>query len=86
MINFCFLFNFIEFDNAEESFEQMREMEPYCIDGLDIYSNILYVRGNTAKLSYLAHFVSTIDKYRPETCFIVGMLKNKKIVQMNLKH
>lgn len=50
----------------------MREMEPYCVDGLDIYSNILYVRNNTAKLSYLAHFVSTIDKYRPETCFIVG--------------
>jgi len=65
-------FNLQDFDNAEESFEQMREMEPYCIDGLDIYSNILYVRGNTAKLSYLAHYVLTIDKYRPETCFIVG--------------
>jgi len=65
-------FNLQDFDSAENSFEQMREMEPYCIDGLDVYSNILYVRGNAAKLSYLAHFATTIDKYRPETCFIVG--------------
>lgn len=65
-------FSLQDFDQAADSFDEMREMDTYCIDGLDIYSNILYVRGDAAKLSYLAHFSSFIDKYRPETCFIVG--------------
>jgi anaphase-promoting complex subunit 8 len=39
---------------------------------MDTYSNILYVKEDAAKLSYLAHGAVLTDKYRPETCCIVG--------------
>ena len=40
--------------------------------GIDEYSNILYVKEQPAALSHLAHRVSLDDKYRPETCCIIG--------------
>lgn len=43
-----------------------------CVQGMDIYSNILYVKEAFAALSHLAHRVATADKYRPETCCIIG--------------
>ena len=39
---------------------------------MDTYSNILYVKEQFAALSHLAHRVAAADKYRPETCCIVG--------------
>ena len=40
--------------------------------GQDTYSNILYVKESFAKLSYLAHKAALTDKYRPETCCVIG--------------
>ena len=37
-----------------------------------MYSNILYVKEQFAALSHLAHRVASADKYRPETCCIIG--------------
>jgi anaphase-promoting complex subunit 8 len=39
---------------------------------MDTYSNILYVREDGAALSALAHAAVGTDKYRPETCCVVG--------------
>jgi anaphase-promoting complex subunit 8 len=39
---------------------------------MDIYSNILYVKECFAALSHLAHKSVLTDKYRPETCCIIG--------------
>ena len=39
---------------------------------MDTYSNILYVKEQFAALSHLAHRVAAADKYRPETCCIIG--------------
>ena len=39
---------------------------------MDVYSNILYVKEQFAALSHLAHRVASADKYRPETCCIIG--------------
>lgn len=39
---------------------------------MDIYSNILYVKEEFAALSALAHRSAAADKYRPETCCIIG--------------
>ena len=39
---------------------------------MDLYSNILFVKGARAQLSHLAHSAMKIDKYRPQTCCIVG--------------
>lgn len=42
------------------------------LQGMDTYSNILYVKEQFAALSHLAHRVAATDKYRPETCCIIG--------------
>jgi hypothetical protein len=39
---------------------------------MDIYSNILYVKEEFAALSALAHRCAAADKYRPETCCVIG--------------
>ena len=45
---------------------------PAHLQGMDIYSNILYVKEEFAALSALAHRVAASDKYRPEACCVVG--------------
>lgn len=40
--------------------------------GMDIYSNILYVKEDFAGLSNMAHHAIETDKYRPESVCIVG--------------
>jgi anaphase-promoting complex subunit 8 len=39
---------------------------------MDTYSNILYVKELRTQLSYIAHNALTNEKYRPETCCIIG--------------
>ncbi|EKU21609.1 cell division cycle protein 23, partial [Nannochloropsis gaditana CCMP526] len=36
------------------------------------YSDVLYVKESRAELSQLAHIAARNDKYRPETCCIIG--------------
>ena len=43
-----------------------------CAQGMDTHSNILYVQENFPALSHLAHRTAATDKYRPETCCIIG--------------
>lgn len=40
---------------------------------MDTYSNLLYVKEMRVELANLAHRATAIDKYRLETCCIVGM-------------
>ena len=65
-------YNMREFDRAQSIFEDVYRADPYRLEGMDTYSNILYVKEDAAKLSYLAHSAVLTDKYRPETCCIVG--------------
>eukprot|EP00958_Prasinococcus_capsulatus_P005098 scaffold490_cov323-Prasinococcus_capsulatus_cf.AAC.2 len=60
------------FDEAQELFEKLLKEDPYRIEGQDTYSNILYVKEAFAQLSYLAHKAALTDKYRPETCCVIG--------------
>lgn len=39
---------------------------------MDTYSNLLYVKEMKVELANLAHRATEIDKYRLETCCIVG--------------
>jgi len=57
---------------AESKFSEIHEEDPYCLDGMDVYSNVLYVQMNQADLAQLAHQAFEVDKYRVETCCIVG--------------
>lgn len=45
---------------------------PCRLDNVDAYSNVLFVREESAELAYLAHHCVELDKYRPETCCVVG--------------
>jgi len=53
-------------------FDQIVATDPYRLDDLDVYSNILYVMEKSSKLAYLAQLATTTDKFRVETCCIVG--------------
>ncbi|XP_044008744.1 cell division cycle protein 23 homolog [Aphidius gifuensis] len=59
-------------ENAIETFKKIIKDDPYCLDNMDTYSNLLYVKEMRVELAYLAHQATAIDKYRLETCCIVG--------------
>ncbi|XP_075732642.1 uncharacterized protein LOC142775185 [Rhipicephalus microplus] len=59
-------------DKAIECFQKLRKVDLYRLDNMYIYSNLLYVKELRVELSHLAHSVCAIDKYRPETCCVIG--------------
>ncbi|KAF2113844.1 anaphase promoting complex subunit 8 [Lophiotrema nucula] len=61
-----------DFDEAEQIFSQLILSDPHRIDSLDNYSNILYVMGMKPRLAFLAQLATNTDKFRPETCCVVG--------------
>jgi hypothetical protein len=61
-----------DFGEAERQFQNILAIDPYRIDNIDIYSDILYVTDNRIKLSKLAHDYLELDKDRPEICCLVG--------------
>ncbi|KHJ30909.1 putative cell division cycle protein [Erysiphe necator] len=61
-----------DFVTAEAHFANLLTLHPYRLDYLDQYSNILYVMNYRPKLSFLAHICSNVDKFRPETCVVIG--------------
>ena len=60
------------FDEAESIFSTLIHADPHRIDCLDTYSNILFVMGARPKLAFLAQLATATDKFRPETCCVVG--------------
>ena len=65
---------------AEAKFAEIHKEDPFCLDCMDVYSNVLYVQMNQAELALLAHQAFDVDKYRVETCCIVGI---RSIVKSN---
>ncbi|KAI9707784.1 MAG: Anaphase-promoting complex subunit 23 [Candelina mexicana] len=61
-----------DFESAESIFASLIQTDPHRIDSLDHYSNILYVMANRPKLAFLAQLATATDKFRPETCCVVG--------------
>lgn len=64
----------LDFGQAETQFKKILALDPYRIDDIDVYSNILYVTENRLELSKLAHDFLGLDKDRPEVCCLVGKL------------
>lgn len=56
----------------QELFEDLIARDEFQLEGMDIFSNILYMKEDFATLSHLAHKAVLIDKYRPETCCVIG--------------
>lgn len=61
-----------DFVTAEAHFSDLLTLHPYRLDYLDQYSNILYVMNSRPKLSFLAHLCSNVDRFRPESCIVIG--------------
>lgn len=61
-------------DKAIEEFSELHALDPFRLEHMDSYSNLLYVKEEKVLLSHLAHRACEIDKYRVETCCIVGNL------------
>jgi anaphase-promoting complex subunit 8 len=61
-----------QFGPARACFEQLHAKDPFRMEDLDVYSNVLYVEEDRVGLSHLAHTAVKVDKYRPETCCVVG--------------
>ena len=63
----------LDYDFSETIFDRLLKSDPYRVDDMDIYSNILYVlEGKSAKLSILAHMCVFSDKFRAETMCVLG--------------
>lgn len=62
----------LDFDEAESIFSSILHTDPHRIDSLDLYSNILFVMVNRPKLAFLAQIATATDKFRPETCCVIG--------------
>ncbi|KAL7498724.1 hypothetical protein ACHAWT_008083 [Skeletonema menzelii] len=67
-----------DYDSAHDHFLALAEREPYRLDNMDAFSNVLYVKDQKVALSHLAHRSVTVDKYRPETCIVVGNYYSSK--------
>ncbi|KAL8799484.1 MAG: hypothetical protein Q9182_005852 [Xanthomendoza sp. 2 TL-2023] len=61
-----------DYDESESIFSSLITASPHRLDSLDHYSNVLYVMHNRPKLAFLAHLATATDKFRPETCCVVG--------------
>ncbi|KAJ6593964.1 hypothetical protein B0H19DRAFT_1093066 [Mycena capillaripes] len=70
----CALYYSHDFKLAQAQFERILAIDPYRVEDIDIYSNILYVTDSRLKLSRLANDFLTLDRDRPEVCCLVGNL------------
>ena len=61
-----------DYDEADSIFSTLLRADPHRLDSLDDYSNILYVMAARPKLAFLAQIATATDKFRPETCCVVG--------------
>ncbi|KAE8348763.1 anaphase promoting complex subunit 8 [Aspergillus coremiiformis] len=61
-----------DFEEASRIFTEILITSPHRLDSLDHYSNILYVMGARPQLAFVAQVATATDKFRPETCCVVG--------------
>lgn len=66
------LYHSKDFEESESIFSSILQTDPHRLDALDYYSNILYVMELRPKLAFLAQLATATDKFRPETCCVVG--------------
>lgn len=62
----------LDFETAEREFDAVKALDPYRMEEVDIYSNMLYVMDKRAKLGKLAHEYAEIDRNRAEVCCLIG--------------
>lgn len=63
-----------DFNKAEIEFDAVKAQDPFRMEEVDIFSNMLYVMEKRDKLGQLAHEYAAIDRNRPEVCCLIGEL------------
>lgn len=61
-----------DYERAHKLFDELTKMDPFRLTNVDAFSNLLFVMEARAELSHLAHQVFRVDKYRAESCCVVG--------------
>ncbi|KAL8998620.1 MAG: hypothetical protein Q9169_002371 [Polycauliona sp. 2 TL-2023] len=61
-----------DYETSSSLFSSLLTSHPHRLDSLDHYSNVLYVMSSLPRLAFLAQLASATDKFRPETCCIIG--------------
>eukprot|EP00727_Mastigamoeba_balamuthi_P009229 m51a1_g4929 hypothetical protein (555) ;mRNA; r:261402-263638 len=64
--------NMRDTETADRLLTALHEREPTRLEHMDTYSNVLYVLEDVHRLAKLAHDVCAVDRFRPETCIVVG--------------
>lgn len=72
----------LDVDKAIEIFQDLQEADPYRLDNMDTYSNLLFVKELKTEMAQLAHKAVGINKYRPETCCVIGDYSNNNKLKM----
>lgn len=65
-------FEMVDYAEAQIAFQQARKIDPNRVEGMEIYSTILWHLRRDSELSYLAHELVEIDKLAPQSWCVVG--------------
>ncbi|KAF2073370.1 hypothetical protein CYY_005315 [Polysphondylium violaceum] len=65
-------FEMVEYREAKQVFENMRLLEPYRLEGTEIYSTTLWHLKEEIELGYLAHQLVEFDRLSPFSWCVVG--------------
>lgn len=62
-------------NNALDFYKKIHTEDPFRLEDLDKYANLLYVCDMKKELAYLAHHIFGINRYTAEACCVVGKLR-----------
>ncbi|KAK3210641.1 hypothetical protein Dsin_015347 [Dipteronia sinensis] len=65
-------FELVDYLEADRAFNLARRASPYSLEGMDIYSTVLYHLKEGMKLSYLAQELITTDRLAPQSWCAMG--------------
>nr|CAD1831302.1 unnamed protein product [Ananas comosus var. bracteatus] len=65
-------FELVDHFESDQYFELARRLSPYTLEGMDIYSTVLYHLKEEMKLSYLAQELISVDRLSPQAWCAVG--------------
>lgn len=66
------MYYFADVESSLRLFGQLVQLDPYRLDDWDVYSHLLYLKERRMELAHLAQRAVAIDKYRVETCCVIG--------------
>ncbi|KAI4346787.1 hypothetical protein L6164_007655 [Bauhinia variegata] len=65
-------FELVDYLEADQAFSLARQITPYSLEGMDIYSTVLYHLKEDMKLSYLAQELISTDRLAPQSWCAMG--------------